>query len=200
MRLALPRLRARALRSIADEELMTLVARRDPDAFEVLYDRHAAAAYSLAYRIVGNGHQAEDVTQDALLSIWRSGAGYDRSRGSVRNWTLSITRNRAIDTLRSAAMPTRRLANDDEPVLALQAAPVATETEVEALRRETATELARAVRDLPGEQSEVIALCYYGGFSQAEIARILGEPLGTVKGRMRLGLEKIRLAVAEGLV
>ena len=183
---------------MADEELMTLVARQDPDAFEVFYDRHAAAAYSLAYRIVGNPHQAEDVTQEALISIWRSGARYDRARGSVRNWALGITRNRAIDVVRMASLPTRRLSNDDDTTLAAQVAPE--ETEAEALRRETAAELAGAVSDLPGEQSEVIALSYYGGFSQSEIAEILNQPLGTVKGRMRLGLEKIRLAVAEGLV
>src|SRR3954465_1301392 len=79
---------------------MPLVAREDPLAFEVFYDRHSGAAYSLAYRVVGSRTAAEDVTQEALLSIWRRGARYDRARGSVRAWTLGIVRNRAIDLLR----------------------------------------------------------------------------------------------------
>ena len=85
---------------LADEDLMPLIAREDPLAFEVFYDRHAGASYSLAYRIVGSRTAAEDVTQEALLSIWRSGARYDRARGSVRSWTLGTIRNRAIDMLR----------------------------------------------------------------------------------------------------
>src|SRR3954471_7592322 len=88
---------------LADEDLMPLIAERDPEAFEVFYDRHGGAAYSLAYRIVGEPAAAEDVTQEAFISIWRSGARYDRTRGSVRAWALGIVRNRAIDVLRRSA-------------------------------------------------------------------------------------------------
>src|SRR3954447_22992378 len=91
---------ASALERLADEELMALVDRKDPDAFEVFYDRHSGAAYSLAYRIVGESGAAEDVTQEAFLSIWRSRARYDRARGSVRAWVLGAVRNRAVDLLR----------------------------------------------------------------------------------------------------
>src|ERR671923_3081753 len=91
------------LERLADEDLMTLVDRKDPDAFEVFYQRHGGAAYSLAHRIVGERSRAEDVTQEAFLSIWRSGARYDRTRGSVRAWMLGIVRNRAIDALRREA-------------------------------------------------------------------------------------------------
>ena len=98
------------LQRLADEDLMPLVAREDPLAFEVFYDRHAGAAYSLAYRIVGSRTAAEDVTQEALLSIWRSGARYDRARGSVRAWTLGIVRNRAIDMLRKESGRSPKLA------------------------------------------------------------------------------------------
>src|SRR3954471_6594220 len=88
---------------LAKEELMPLIGDKDPEAFEVFYDRHGGAAYSLAYRIVGERSAAEDVTQEAFISIWRSGGRYDRTRGSVRAWTLGVVRNRAIDVLRRSA-------------------------------------------------------------------------------------------------
>ncbi len=182
---------------LADEELMPLIGEKDPDAFEVFYDRHGGAAYSLAYRIVGERAAAEDVAQEAFISIWRSGARFDRARGSVRSWMLSIVRNRAIDVLRSKAGRAPKLAFDDDAIL--EQRPAKELTEEEALRRETAGEVRGALGELPGDQSRVIQLAYFGGFSQTEIAEMLGLPLGTVKGRMRLGLEKIRGQLAEGL-
>ncbi len=182
---------------LADEELMPLIGEKDPDAFEVFYDRHGGAAYSLAYRIVGERGAAEDVTQEAFISIWRSGARYDQARGSVRSWMLGIVRNRAIDFLRSKAGRAPKLDFDDDSIL--EQKPAGELTEAEALRRETAHELRGALGELPGEQSKVIELAYFGGFSHSEIAAMLGVPLGTVKGRMRLGLEKIRGELAEGL-
>jgi RNA polymerase sigma-70 factor (ECF subfamily) len=182
---------------LADEELMPLVGRRDPEAFEVLYDRHGGAAFSLAYRMVGNRAVAEEVTQEAFISVWRSGARFDPTRGSVRSWLLSIVRNRGIDFLRSRAGRAPKLDFDDASVLDQRPAPE--RTEEEALRRETAGEIRGALGKLPGEQSKVIELAYFGGFSHSEIAEMLGLPMGTVKGRMRLGLEKIRGELAEGL-
>jgi len=182
---------------LADEELMPLVGRKDPEAFEVLYDRHGGAAYSLAYRIVGDRAAAEEVTQEAFISVWRSGARFDAARGSVRSWLLSVVRNRAIDFLRSKAGKAPKLDFDDESVL--EQRPAAERTEDEALRRETAGEVRGAISNLPGEQAKVIELAYFGGFSHSEIAQILQLPMGTVKGRMRLGLEKIRGELAEGL-
>jgi RNA polymerase sigma-70 factor, ECF subfamily len=182
---------------LADEELMPLIGAKDPEAFGVFYDRHGGVAYSLAYRIVGERGAAEDVTQEAFISIWRSGARYDRTRGSVRSWMLSIVRNRAIDALRSSAGKAPRLTLDDDSIL--EQRPAEELTEEEAIRHETATEVRGALDQLPGDQSKVIELAYFGGFSQSEIARMLGVPLGTVKGRMRLGLEKIRNELAEGL-
>jgi RNA polymerase sigma-70 factor (ECF subfamily) len=182
---------------LADEELMPLVGRKDPEAFEVLYDRHGGAAYSLAYRIVGDRTAAEEVTQEAFISVWRSGARFDATRGSVRSWLLSVVRNRAIDFLRSKAGKAPKLDFDDESVL--EQRPAAERTEEEALRRETATEVRGAIGNLPGEQAKVIELAYFGGFSHSEIAQMLQLPMGTVKGRMRLGLEKIRGEIAEGL-
>ena len=182
---------------LADEELMPLIGEKDPDAFGVFYDRHGGVAYSLAYRIVGERGAAEDVTQEAFISIWRSGARYDAARGSVRTWMLGIVRNRAIDFLRSKAGRAPKLDFDDDSIL--EHRPAAERTESEALQRETAREVRGVLDELPGEQSKVITLAYFGGFSHSEIAGMLGVPLGTVKGRMRLGLEKIRGELAEGL-
>lgn len=190
-------MRSDAMRRLADEELMTLVERKDPAAFEVLYDRHGGAAYSLAHRIVGDPQAAEDVTQEAFLSIWRSGARFDAARGSVRSWTLGVVRNRSIDALRRQSGKAPQLGSDDDAVLDVQ--PAAELTDAEAIRRETASRVRGAMRDLPEEQSQVIGLAYFAGFTHAEIAQLLSMPLGTVKGRMRLGLEKIRLALAEGM-
>ena len=186
---------AHDIRDLADEEVMQLVQRGDPRAFELLYDRHGGAAYSLAYRIVGGRTAAEDVTQEALLSIWRSGARYDRARGSVRAWTLGIVRNRAIDMLRKESGRSPKLAAGGDEILERRAAEELTDTE--AVRRETAQEVRGAIQELPDDQSRVIELAYYGGFSHSEIAEMLNEPLGTVKGRMRLGMDKIRATLAE---
>jgi RNA polymerase sigma-70 factor (ECF subfamily) len=183
---------------LGDEELMPLVGEKDSEAFEVFYDRHGGAAYSLAYRIVGDRSSAEDVTQEAFLSIWRSGARYDRARGSVRAWTLGIVRNRAIDALRrQAAGRAPKLTFDDDA--ALEQRPSPDLTDEQALQRDEAQRLRGALSELPGEQSKVIELAYFGGFSHSEIAEMLSMPLGTVKGRMRLGIEKIRTQLAEGL-
>jgi len=191
------KIRASKAERLADEELMPRIGEKDPDAFEVFYDRHGGVAFSLAYRIVGERGAAEDVVQEAFISIWRSGARYDRARGSVRSWMLGIVRNRAIDFLRSKAGRAPKLDFDDDA--ALEHRPAAELTDAEALRRETTHELRGALGELPGEQSKVIELAYFGGFSHSEIAKMLDVPLGTVKGRMRLGLEKIRGELAGGL-
>jgi len=185
------------LARLGDEELMAVVDRKDPAAFEVLYDRHGGAAFSLAYRIVGDRTMAEDTTQEAFLSIWRSKARYDRARGSVRSWVLGVVRNRSIDALRRGGANAPKLDHDDEAALDVREAPE--RTEAEAVRRETSDELRAALQALPSEQSKVIELAYFGGFSHSEIAEIISQPLGTVKGRMRLGLEKIRAEIAEAI-
>ncbi len=185
------------LERLADEELMAVVDAKVAAAFEVLYDRHGGAAYSLAYRIVGDRNGAEDVAQEAFLSIWRSNARFDRSRGSVRSWVLSVVRNRAIDALRRGSGNAPKLDHDDEGVI--EARPAEERTDAEALRRETSREIQGALGTLPSDQSQVIELAYFGGFSHSEIAEMLGMPLGTVKGRMRLGLEKIRVQLAEAI-
>jgi len=194
----MPPVRREKAERLADEELMPWIGRKDAEAFEVFYDRHGGAAYSLAYRILGDRTAAEDCIQEAFISIWRSGGRFDPTRGSVRSWTLSIVRNRAIDALRSKAGKAPKLTFDDDEILA--ARPAADRVEDEAILHETAGEVRGALAKLPEEQSKCIELAYFGGFSQSEIAGILNLPLGTVKGRTRLGLEKIRGELAEGLV
>jgi RNA polymerase sigma-70 factor (ECF subfamily) len=192
----MPPVRREKAERLADEELMPWIAKKDPEAFEVFYDRHGGAGFSLAYRILGDRNAAEDCIQEAFISIWKSGARFDRTRGSVRSWTLSIVRNRAIDALRSKAGKAPKLTFDDDAIL--EARPAEEHTEAEVLAAETAVEVRGALSQLPSDQSKVIELAYFGGFSQSEIAGMLNVPLGTVKGRMRLGLEKIRGELAEG--
>jgi RNA polymerase sigma-70 factor, ECF subfamily len=178
-----------ALSDLADEDLMQLVRKGDSTAFEVVYERHATAAFSLAYRMVGTRNAAEDVVQESFLSLWRSGARYDRARGSVRTWVLGIVHNRAIDALRRSIVHDRRRASDEGIEERFEARE---RTDVEAARNDEAREVRAALRTLPDEQCKVIELAYFGGFSQSEIAAMLETPIGTVKGRMRLGLEKMR--------
>ena len=184
------------IRDLADEEVMHLVQRGDPRAFELLYDRHGGAAYSLAYRIVGKQAAAEDVVQEALISIWRSRRRYDQTRGSVRTWILGIVHNRAIDQIRRSSVHDRRR----EPLDGVAERHEAPErTDVEAVRRDEARTVRGALEELPDEQRQAIELAYFGGFSQSQIAELIGQPLGTVKGRMRLGLEKMRQQMVGGL-
>jgi RNA polymerase sigma-70 factor, ECF subfamily len=180
---------------LADEELMVLVQSGDSEALEVLYDRHGSPAYSLAYRVMGERQAAEDATQEAFLSVWRTSASYDAARGSVRSWLLQIVRNRAIDALRRSAVRGGRLDYDDDGLLESQEAPE--QTDAEASRRERATHVRGALKDLPRDQAQVLGLAYFAGFTHSEIAELLNMPLGTVKGRMRLGLQKVRSNLGE---
>ncbi|HET8759076.1 MAG TPA: sigma-70 family RNA polymerase sigma factor [Solirubrobacteraceae bacterium] len=185
------------LRSLADEDVMQLVRRGDARAFEIIYERHSAAAFSLAYRMMGTRSGAEDVTQDAFLSLWRSGARYDRGRGSVRTWVLGIVHHRAIDALRRATVHDRRRAGDEGIEERFEASE---RTDVEAARREEAGTVRAALSTLPADQCQVIELAYFGGFTHTEIAEMLGAPVGTIKGRMRLALKKMRAQLGEGQV
>ncbi|MDO8209501.1 sigma-70 family RNA polymerase sigma factor [Conexibacter sp. CPCC 206217] len=190
-------MKRQSVERLADEELMTLVQDGEARALEVLYDRHGGAAYSLAFRIMGDRQTAEDVTQEAFVSIWRAGGRYDPTRGSVRSWVLAILRNRAIDALRRTASRAPRLDYDDDAALESQESPE--RTDGEALRRERARVVRGALQELPQDQSQVLGLAYFGGFTHREIADLLEVPLGTIKGRMRLGLEKMRTSMDEAI-
>ncbi len=183
------------IRNLADEEVMQLVQGGNPRAFELMYERHGGAAFSLAYRMVGNKVTAEDITQEAFLSIWRSRTRYDQARGSVRTWVLGIVHNRGIDALRRGTVHDRRRESMEGVAERLEAPE---RTDVEAARREEARSVHSALETLPAEQRRTVELAYFGGFSHSQIAELLGMPIGTVKGRMRLGLEKMRKQLAEG--
>ncbi len=189
------RFRSTELRALADEELMLLVLDGDVRAFEVIFDRHASAAFSLAYRMCGRRAAAEDIVQEAFLSLWRSGTGYDASRGSVRSWVLSVVHNRAVDAFRCHASRDRRDVQDDGIAERLPA-PDSTDAEVE--RRDDARQVRTALDELPPDQRQVIELAYFRGFTHNQIAEMLELPAGTVKGRMRLGLTKMRSLLGEG--
>lgn len=174
---------------LGDEELMALAKRGDAEAFALIYSRHASLALALARRLVGDRALAEDITQDAFLTVWRNCSHYRAERGSARSWLLGILRHRAIDVQRRAGARERgqaRIAGFE------QREPVAELTEAEVERRDEARLVREALADLPAGQRQVIVLAYAGGLTQPEIADKLDVPLGTVKGRIRLGLERLR--------
>jgi RNA polymerase sigma-70 factor, ECF subfamily len=186
--------RTEDIHKLADEELMQLVQDGSSRAFELVYDRHGGAAFSLAYRMVGDRVTAEDISQEAFLSIWRSRLRYEPARGSVRTWVLGVVHHRAVDALRRNLVHERRRSGI-EGLEERQQAPEL--TDVEAARREEARHVRSALEALPEDQCRVIELAYFGGFSHSQIADMLEMPIGTVKGRMRLGLEKLRRRLAE---
>ena len=175
-------------RELEDDELLALTSRGDVRAFEIVYERHCAPAFSLAHRICWEPQTAEEATQEAFLAVWRNAGGYEKSRGSARTWILGIVRHRAIDALRRGRRHDRQRAGDED--LAELRGPLSTEGEV--TRREQGNEVQEALRELPTAQRRVIELAYFEGLSQSEIAGLLGDPIGTVKGRMRLALIKLR--------
>jgi RNA polymerase sigma-70 factor, ECF subfamily len=171
-----------------DAALLERARGGDAAAFATVYDRHAAAAYGLARRMVHDPAAAQDVVQEAFLSLWRSD-GYCPDKGSLRSFVLGIVRNRAIDALRKDR---RRRADDrsDQSVVSHLAAADRTDVEVE--QRDTERFLRAALTKLPDAQRRALDLAFFGGLTYAEIALRLDEPIGTIKGRIRLGLEKLR--------
>jgi RNA polymerase sigma-70 factor, ECF subfamily len=180
--------RGRRCVHLADEDLISLAAAQDPRAFAALYNRHARAAYSLAHRMMGERQAAEDLLQDAFLKVWQGAGSYRPERGSVRTWVLSILHNRGIDQLRSLASRrrTQELAEAEAP----KSQP--SEAFAESWRNSQRERVREALDTLPPEQLKIVELAYFSGYTHAEISELLGLPLGTVKGRLRLGLKKLR--------
>ena len=196
MRLPTRLIRSTDLGLLADEDLMARVYDGDTGAFAVVFDRHAGVAFSLAYRMCGRRALAEEVVQEAFLSLWRSGARYERARGSVRSWVLAVVHHRAIDVLRHESARAGRDIHDEELGASL---PAEERTELEVERRSDARLVRGALDELPADQRQVIELAYFSGYSHSEIAELLGIPAGTVKGRMRLGMGKLRLALGDSV-
>ena len=181
--------RGRQYLMLADEELMLLVNNGEPKAFATLYDRHIRAAYCLAYRMMGEKQAAEDLAQEAFIKAWRRAGSYRAERASVRTWILSIVHNRGIDQLRSHA--SRRRTQEKIEASAASSQP-SEEAFAETWRNTQAEQVREALSTLPKEQLKILELAYFSGYTHVEIAELLGVPLGTVKGRMRAGLKKMR--------
>jgi len=174
---------------LADEDLISLVGEGDGFAFGVLYERHSRAVYSVARRLAGDQQEAEDLAQEAFIKVWRSAGSYRAEKASVRTWIFSVLRNEAIDRWRSRATRQRALERAEA-----QGPQEAQPSEAFALAwRNCRWERARqALETLPREQQEVLALVHLCDLTHAETAELLKLPLGTVKGRLRLGLKKLR--------
>ena len=181
---------ARDLAHLSDEALVALVARANDGALAELYDRFGHVAYGLAVRVVHDPALAEDAVQEAFLAVWRSAARFVPERAKARTWILTVVHRRAVDIVR------REEPRRTEP---LEAAPPpsANLTEDEAWLRLQRTRVQEALRRLPDQQREALELAYFGGFTQAELADRLGEPLGTIKSRMFTGLARLRELLAD---
>jgi RNA polymerase sigma factor (sigma-70 family) len=181
----------RELAHLSDEALVALAARSEQSALAELYDRFGRPAYGLALRIVRDEALAEDAVQEAFLTLWRTAARYVPERGRASTWILTLVHRRAVDLV-------RREERRRTDVLEQAPEPASKETVDEAawlrLQRERVQE---ALRKLPDQQREAIELAYYGGFTQSELADRLGQPLGTIKSRMFLGLGRLRELLGE---
>jgi RNA polymerase sigma-70 factor (ECF subfamily) len=175
----------------SDSGILDDLARGSPEAFEALYDRYAKLAYTVAMRVLSDPASAEETVQEAFLAVWRRSSLYQPERGSIRNWICTIVRNRAIDRLRGESGRTRYDIALDEARSEASLSDTWSEVVAE-LSRERIRE---ALRDLPVEQRQTIELAYWAGYSQREISETMRVPLGTVKGRARLALSKLREAL-----
>jgi RNA polymerase sigma-70 factor (ECF subfamily) len=173
------------------QALLPRIAGGDEQAFAELYDFSAGSAYSLALYVVRDAQAAEDVVQDAFISIWRMAGSYDPRRGSVKGWVLTVVRNRGVDHLRRLSACPR--ATVDIGTIDVGGSPEAVWDEV--VRSVDSELVQEALCSLPAEQRQVIEIAYFRGLSQQEIAAELRLPLGTVKGRMRLALSKLRTSL-----
>lgn len=195
-------------RNVEDEDLIARMAARDPTALAALYDQYDRLVFSFVFHILNDAAAAEEVTQDVFLRAWEAAAKFQVGRGRVSSWLLAIAHNRAIDELRSrrargAKVTTSYdLATPGELEQAFRSSlgratsEEASDPQEAALDGMRRVRVLEALRQLPPEQSRVIALAYYGGFTHREIAERLQEPLGTVKTRLRLGLQKLRNLLA----
>ena len=181
----------RELAHLSDEALVALAARSEQSALAELYDRFGRPAYGLALRILRDESLAEDAVQEAFLTLWRTSARFVPERGKASTWILTLVHRRAVDLVRREE---RRRAD------ALEQAPEQVSRDAvdeEAWLRLQRERVQDALRKLPDQQREAIELAYYGGFTQSELAERLGQPLGTIKSRMFMGLARLRELLGE---
>jgi RNA polymerase sigma-70 factor (ECF subfamily) len=174
-----------------DEQLIEAVAAGDDAALGVLYDRYAKAVFSLAVRITQDQGLAEEITQEVFLRLWRNAGTFSAERGRFSSWLLSVTHHLAVDQLRRRRVRPQTVASTDDAQV--QGMPdTRADVEEEAWLSVQRSAVRTALDQLPPAQRRVIELAYFGGLTHVEIAATLGDPLGTVKTRLRLGLQKLR--------
>jgi RNA polymerase sigma factor (sigma-70 family) len=178
-----------------DADLVRRIRAGDPGAIDGLYERFRRPAFALARRILADDVLAEDVLQDVFVTVWRDPGAFDRSRGSVASWVLTMVHHKAVDAVRREESHRRRKARAEEDLA--RSVPIATrDVEDEVLSRGVSERVRAALGGLPGVQREALALAYYGGYTQREVASITGVPIGTVKSRMFTGVAKLRVLLA----
>jgi RNA polymerase sigma-70 factor (ECF subfamily) len=182
-----------------DEELMERLYFRDLQAFRALYQRHGNLVYSASLRVVRDTQIAEDMVQEIFLRIWRKPDAYVAQRGRFLTWLTSVTRNRAVDEVRSRNRRFRHETASPEEQEREFAAPESNDPALTAEVSDQRRLILAAMLGIPSEQREVIELAYFGGLTQQEIAERLSQPLGTVKTRIRLGMQKLRSALTPEL-
>lgn len=177
---------------LRDEQLITLIAHGEKDALEAFYDRYARLVFSLSRYMLRDHGLAEEATQDIFLTLWLKASRYNPQRGTPRTWFMSVAHHRVIDLIRSRKRSAQ--SSDQVPHDLLDLEPSSSHnTEQEAYRNLAREEILAAMTNLPREQREVILLAYFEGYSQSEIASKLDQPLGTVKTRARLAMQKLRV-------
>ena len=182
---------------LTDLELLEHISNQDRDALATLYERFGRRVFSLAVRILSDSVSAEEVTQDVFMSVWRRGATYVSKKGKFTTWLFSIAHNRTIDELRKRRRDLSRTNDDIDDHLNLKSGDVSP-ADATVAQSEYA-KIRAAMQDLPEEQKNVVELSYFKGLTQTEIAEKTGQPLGTVKTRMRLALKKLRKALSAEL-
>lgn len=178
--------------SPSDGDLLDRIARRDATAFALLYARYSRVAYALAYRILAETVETEEVVQDAFLSVWLHPLTHESIRHTARSWLLAVVRHRARDYQRRRIQRDYRQRYLDDALLL----PSSVDTYEQAAQSVTAAQVYTELARLPPEQRRVLVLAHIDGYSHDEIAHLLDVPLGTVKGRLRLGVQKMRQHLA----
>lgn len=191
--------RARADRATDDAELMEALGRGDIESLEALYDRYSALVFSVSLRVLHDAQLAEDVTQEVFLRLWRQPASFDPERGRFISWLMSVTRNRALDELRRVSRRSRSedVDSEESPITGIPSADRLDDPALGAELAEQREVVRAAMTRLPPEQRRAIELAYFSGLTQVEIAGVTGDPLGTVKTRIRLGMRKLRETLAD---
>ncbi len=179
----------------SDENLVARLCDRDTTAFTILYDRHSRAAFGLACRLLGDPSAAEDVVQDAFLSLWRQAGSFQAQRARARTWLLSIVHHRAIDYLRGGAA---REVQDATTLGGAERPDQSIDIARDVCAALEAAQVRHALTRLPHEQQQALTLQYFAGLTHREIASRLSVPVGTVKSRQRIGLLKLRTILAGG--